>query len=63
MKSSDESKKINLELIAEKNPNVDMCQLEEALQILKELNIEGIERSEYSLISPYSRSALGTILR
>jgi len=60
MKSPDESKKINLELIAEKNTNVDMHQLEEVLQILKKLNAEGIKRSEYSLISPYSRTALGS---
>lgn len=48
-------KKADIETLAKENPNVDKRQLEEVLKLLQKLRDRGIKRTEYSLISPYSR--------
>jgi hypothetical protein len=53
------TKKADIDVLVKENANVDRRQLEEAIKLIKILSDKGIKRSEYSLISPYSRIPSG----
>lgn len=44
-----------VETLSSKNDRVDVAQVLETLSALRELRSKGLRRSEYNLLSPYSR--------
>ena len=44
-----------VEELAESNPQVDVGQLREAQELVRELRREGVGGAEYGIVSPYER--------